>query len=183
MAIQELVKTQVVDKIDVSDAEMKQYFDSHPEEFKQPEQVKASHILIKVAADADPAQKDEARQKIEDIQKKLKKGEDFSTMAREHSEGPSASRGGDLGYFSRGQMVKPFEDAAFALKTDQLSDVVETQFGYHLIKVYDHKDETLLSYNDVKADLNKHLKQQKTQAEVDTYIKGLRESADIKKNI
>ena len=183
MAIQELVQTNVVDKIDISDTEMKQYFDSHPDEFKESEQVKASHILVKVDPAADPAAKDEAMKKIRDVREKVQKGEDFSTLAQEYSEGPSASRGGDLGYFSRGQMGKSFEDAAFDLKTDQVSDVVETQFGYHLIKVYDHKPEKMLSYNEVKDDLRKRLKQERTQEEVDAYIKELRENAEIKKHI
>jgi peptidyl-prolyl cis-trans isomerase C len=183
MAIQELVQTQVVEKIDISDADMKQYFDAHPEEFKQAEQVKASHILVKVTPDAEAAQKEQALKKIQDVREKIEKGEDFSSLAQEYSEGPSASRGGDLGYFSRGQMVKPFEDAAFDLKTDQVSDVVETRFGYHLIKVTERKAEKMPSYKEVKEDLNERLKQERTQQEVDAYIKGLRENAEIKKHI
>ncbi len=104
-------------------------------------QVKASHILIKVDAKTDEAKKTEARKKIEEVQQKLKDGGDFAALAKEYSEGPSNVKGGDLGYFGRGQMAKPFEDAAFALTPNEVSDVVETRFGYHLIKVYDNETE------------------------------------------
>ena len=107
LAINELVQTRIADKIEIPEKESRRFYDSHPELFKQPEEVKASHILIKVEPDADADKKTAAGKKIEQIQARLKKGEDFATLARENSEGPSASKGGDLGYFKRGTMVKP----------------------------------------------------------------------------
>ncbi len=139
MAIQRFIDKQFVQKIEVSDKESKAYYDGHPDLFRQAEQVRASHILIKVDPGADESQKAEARKKMEEIQEKVQKGEDFAALAKEFSEGPSSARGGDLGYFGRGQMVKPFEEKAFALRTGEVSDIVETQFGYHLIKVMDRK--------------------------------------------
>ena len=183
LAINELVKTRIADKIEVTEEESRSFYDSHPELFKQPEQVKASHILIKVEPDAEAEKKTAAGKKIEQIQARLEKGEDFATLARENSEGPSAAKGGDLGYFKRGTMVKSFEDAAFALEVNQVSDVVETTFGYHLIKVFDKKPEQTTAYTEVKGDLQKHLKQQKLKLEVDTYLDGLRKTATIKKSI
>ena len=108
---------------------------------KKPEQVKASHILVKVDAGADEAKKAEARKKIQEIQQKVKAGGDFEALATENSDCPSKAKGGDLGFFERGQMVKPFEEAAFALKPGEVSGIVETQFGYHIIKVQEKKDE------------------------------------------
>jgi peptidyl-prolyl cis-trans isomerase C len=183
LAINELVKTRIADKIEISEKESRTFYDQHPELFSQPEQVKASHILIKVAPDADADKKTAAGKKIEQIQARLKKGEDFAALARENSEGPSAPKGGDLGYFKRGTMVKPFEDAAFALDVNQVSGRVETMFGYHLIKVFDKKPEQTLVYAEVKGELANHLKQQKVKQEVDTYLEDLKKNAKIEKSI
>jgi len=181
MAIQELIDKEVADKINVSDEESKSFYDKNPQLFEQPEQVKASHILIKVEAEATDSQKAEARKKIESVQQKLKNGEDFATLAKTYSEGPSGPNGGDLGYFRRGQMVKPFEDAAFSLQINETSNIVETQFGYHLIKVVDKKPANKMDYAEVKDRLNDHLKQQKMDAEAGVYIDNLRKDAKIEK--
>jgi peptidyl-prolyl cis-trans isomerase C len=181
IAIQKLIETQIAQKIKISDEESKVYYDTHQNLFKQPEQIKASHILIKVEPGADEMKKSEAKQKIKNIQQKLNKGEDFATLAKEFSEGPSKKNGGDLSYFQRGQMVKPFEDVAFALKTEEVSDIVETQFGYHIIKVIDKKPEKTVAYENVKKDLAQHLKQEKTNQEVKIYIQKLREKSKIEK--
>jgi len=181
MAIQELIDKEVADKITVSDEESKSFYDKNPQLFEQPEQVKASHILIKVEAEATDAQKAEARKKIESVQQKVKNGEDFATLAKTYSEGPSGPNGGDLGYFRRGQMVKPFEDAAFSLQINETSNIVETQFGYHLIKVVDKKPAKKMDYAEVKDRLNDHLKQQKMDAEAGVYIDNLRKDAKIEK--
>jgi peptidyl-prolyl cis-trans isomerase C len=121
LAIRKLLDDQIGGKITVSEKESRAYYDSNLESFKKPEQVRASHILIKVDPGADEAKKAEARTKIESLQAKLKKGEDFGALAKEYSEGPSGPKGGDLGFFGRGQMVKPFEEAAFSMKPGQVS--------------------------------------------------------------
>ncbi len=179
MAIQELIKTQVEANIIITDEEKKAYYDSHPEISKQPENVRASHILIKVDQNADEAQKAEARKKIEEIEKKLKKGENFADVAKELSECPSASKGGDLGYFTRGRMVKPFEDAAFALKPGEISSIVETQFGYHLIKSIEKKAETTAPYEDTKKNVEAILKREKLNNDATLFIDKLKEKAKI----
>lgn len=181
MAIRELMDKQISHKIVVTDAEAKAYYDANPSLFKKPEQVRARHILIKVDSAATETQKAEARKEIQEIQQKLKNGEDFAALAKEFSQGPSNANGGDLGYFGRGQMVKPFADTAFALKPNEISDIVETQFGYHLIKVEDKKPEGTLAYADIKDQLNRHLKRQKAEKEADTYIDTLRKGAKIEK--
>ena len=181
IAIQELVETRIAQGIKISDEESKVFYDTNPDLFKQPEQVKASHILIKVAPGANEITKSEAKQKLRQIQQKLNKSEDFAMLAKEFSECPSKIKGGDLGYFRRGQMGKSFEDAAFSLKPEKVSDIVETQFGYHLIKVVDKKLETTIPYEDVKNNLVQHLKQEKTKQKVKLYIQTLREKAKIEK--
>ena len=181
IAIQKLIETQITQKLKISDEESKVFYDTNPGLFKQSEKVKASHILIKVEPGADEITKSEAKEKIKKIQQKLNKGEDFAALAKEFSECPSKNNGGDLGYFQRGQMVKPFEAVAFALKTEEVSDIVETQFGYHIIKVVDKKPEKTIPHENVKDDLAQHLKQEKTKEEVDKYIQKLREKSKIER--
>ena len=181
MALQEFVDKELVQGVTVSDKEIKDYYDSHPDFFKQPEQVRASHILIKVDSQADESQKAEARKTLEKIQQKLKKGEDFSALAKESSQCPSSDKGGDLGYFKRGQMVKPFEDAASALKPGEVSDIVETKFGYHLIKVVDKKPEGTIPYKDVKDKIKQHIKSEKVQEKVSSYVAKLKEKAKVER--
>lgn len=181
MVIQKLVDKQFAGKITVSDDESRTYYDSHPDLFRKPEEVRASHILIKVDPGADESDKAEARKKIEKIQERLQKSEDFATLATEFSEGPSGPRGGDLNYFRRGQMVKPFEDTAFELEPDEVSDIVETRFGYHLIKVTDKRPETTITYGDIKGRIGDYLKQQKIQGETKRFVQKLKEKAEVKR--
>jgi len=181
LVINKLVESNVASKISVSEEEIKAFYDGHPRAFVEPEQVKASHILIKVDAKADEAAKADAKKKIEELQKRIEKGEDFSALATESSQCPSSAKGGDLGFFKRGQMVKPFEDAAFALKSGELSDIVETRFGYHIIKVVDRKPETVVPLDDIKEKLSQHLKNEKVQKEFLIYLQDLKDKANIKK--
>ena len=181
LAIEQLIGTYVTKKVTVSGEEIKTFYESHPGLFKQPEQVRASHILIKVDPQADEGKRAEAQKKIKEIQQKLQKGEDFATLAKELSEGPSKAKGGDLGYFSRGQMVKSFEEAAFSLRPNKVSDIVETKFGYHLIKVIEKKPETTTAFEDAKNKLGQYLKQQKIQKEVNVYVDKLREKAKVER--
>ena len=181
LALKKLIEDEIVPKVTVTDSEIRAFYDNNPETFKQPERVKASHILIKVDPKADSAQKAEAKKKIDMVQAKLQRGEDFGALAKEYSEGPSAPKGGDLGYFSRGQMVKPFEDAAFAMKPGEVSGMVETRFGYHLIKVTDKTPEGTIPYADVKEKLGEFLKQRKIQEDIQVYVKNLEEKAKIER--
>ena len=181
LAIRELIDQKVASSIVVTDEETKAFYDENPQFFKQPEQVKASHILIKVEPTADDATKAAARKKIEDTRKKLSDGGDFAELAKEYSEGPSAPRGGDLGYFRRGQMVKVFEDTAFSMKINEVSGPVESRFGYHLIKVYDKKPEQTLAYADVKDKIAQRMKQDKIQQAAKEYVGNLKKDAKIEK--
>jgi len=181
MAIQTFIEKEIAQKIAVPDKEIKEYYDSHPESFKQPEQVQASHILVKVDPKAEASVKAEARKKIQEIQDRLKKGEDFSALAKEASQCPSSAKGGDLGYFRRGQMVKPFEAVAFSLKPGEVSDIVETKFGFHLIKVKDKKPEATTPYKDAKERIVENLKREKVQKEVDLYVAKLKGEAKVEK--
>jgi peptidyl-prolyl cis-trans isomerase C len=181
MAIREFIDQEFVQKATISDKETKDYYEKFPQFFKQPEQVKASHILIKVDPKADESQKAEARKKLGEIRQKIKKGEDFAALAKASSECPSSAKGGDLGYFSRGQMVKPFEDVAFALKPGEVSDIVETEFGFHIIKVVDKKPETTIPYEEAKNRIEQRLKNEKVQKEVRLYIDKMKKEANVER--
>ncbi|MFH1932993.1 MAG: peptidylprolyl isomerase [Pseudomonadota bacterium] len=179
LTVQQFIDKKFVQTVTVSDKETRAYYDANQAAFKQPEQVKASHILIKVGPQADEPQKAAARKKIEEIQQRVQKGEDFAALAKEFSEGPSNAKGGDLGYFRKGQMMKPFEEAAFALKPGEVSDIVETSFGYHLIKLVDKKPEGTIAYEDIKDRIQEYLKQKKVREQVDLYVADLRGKAKV----
>ncbi len=181
MAIQEFIEKQFASKINISNEEIKTYYDGNPDKFKQPEEVKASHILVSVPPKSDDAKKAEARKKIEDVQKRLKKGEDFAAVAKEVSDCPSKEQGGDLGYFAKGQMVKPFEEAAFAMKPGETSNIVETDFGFHLIKVVDKKAAGTRPYETVKDSISDKLRQEKLQKDLTAYLDKVKESAKIER--
>ncbi len=145
--------------ITVSDADIKQYYDANKEKFKVPEQVRARHILIKVSAKATDEEKKKAKEKINELRQRAEKGEDFAKLASEYSDDlGTKKRGGDTDYFARGKMVKPFENAAFSLKPGAISDIVETKFGYHIIKVEDHKEARTMGLEEVKASIRDYLK-------------------------
>ncbi len=140
-----------LNSVKISDNEIKAYFQANQSVFNE-EQVKAAHILIKTLDTSKPENNNANQaslQKAQDILKRAQGGEEFAALAKEYSQDPgSAFQGGDLGYFSRGQMVKPFEDAAFSLRPGQISGIVQSIYGYHIIKVLDHKTE-IASLNDL----------------------------------
>ena len=180
-AIQKLLEVVVYPKAMVSEKESRIFFENNPQYFQKPEEVKASHILIQVAPDAGDEEKLAARKKIEEVQIKIEAGDDFAELARQYSEGPSNVSGGDLGYFDRKKMLKPFSAAAFALKPGEVSDIVETRFGFHLIKVYDKKAKSSYVFEDIKDRLREILRQQKIKDETVRYLEELRKTADVKR--
>ena len=181
LSIERLIDQDFAAKATVTPEEAKDFYEKNKEKFKHPEQVRASHILIEVKPDAPEAEKKAARAKIEAIQKRLKAGEDFAKLAQENSQCPSSKRGGDLGYFAKCQMVPAFETAAFALKPGAVSDIVETQFGYHIIKVTDKKAEGTVPFDTAKDQIMQRLKMAKVQEAVGRYVAELEKSAKIER--
>ena len=179
--IQKLLEKEVYPQTMVSEKESRIFFENNPQYFKKPEEVKASHILIKVAPDASKEEKLAARQKIEEVRKKVAAGDDFADLARQYSEGPSSVSGGDLGYFDRKKMVKPFADAAFELQPGQVSNIVETNFGFHLIKVFDKRAKSAYVFENIKDRLGELLRQQKIQKETVRFLEELKKTADVKR--
>jgi peptidyl-prolyl cis-trans isomerase C len=152
----------LIGNVEVNDADAKAFYNENKEDFNKPEQVKASHILIKVEASATPEQKAAAKAKIDGLLKQAKAGGDFAALAKENSDDPgSKATGGDLGFFDRNTMVKEFADTAFALKVGEISSVVETQYGYHIIKVTDRQQGGLTTFDKAKADIVKSIQDKK----------------------
>lgn len=177
--INQFKQSRIMPKVSVTDAEVKKFYDDNPKFFQKPEEVRAQHILIKVPPHATEAQKKEAKAKAEAARQRALKGEDFSALAKELSEGPSAPRGGELGFFDRSTMVKPFADAAFALKVGEISPVVETQFGYHVIKVEEHRPAHTQSLDEVKVPIRNYLTQQKVNQQMQELVSKLKTTAKI----
>ena len=170
-------------KASVSDKEIKKFYDENTDKFLQKESVRASHILIAVEDKATDADKKKALEKANAVKRALSGGADFADQAKKFSTCPSKQQGGDLGYFGRGQMVPAFEEAAFAMSPGETSDVVETQFGYHIIKVIDKKPESTMAYEDVKEQISNHLKNQKISEAISAYLDSARKKAKIDINL
>jgi peptidyl-prolyl cis-trans isomerase C len=181
IVINNLVVKEIVPKVTVSETDAKKFYDENIDKFKRPEQIKASHILCKVDPKASAEEKKKAKEKAASLLKEIKGGKDFAELAKTNSDCPSSKQGGDLGLFGKGQMVPTFETAAFALKPGEVSDVVETQFGYHIIKVTEKKDAGSAKFEEVKDRIMDYLKNQKIQKGVLDYIAQLKEKAKIEK--
>ncbi|NTW99674.1 MAG: peptidylprolyl isomerase [Geobacteraceae bacterium] len=179
LLISRFVDTTFASKTVVSEAEIRSFYDKNLDKFKRDETVKASHILIGVDSTASADDKKKAREKAEKLRKELAGGADFAALAKGNSTCPSSQQGGDLGFFVKGQMVPPFEKAAFALKPGEISDVVETQFGYHIIKLTERKPAETAEFKDVKAKIEEYLKGQKVNEAVQKYIADTKKTAKI----
>jgi peptidyl-prolyl cis-trans isomerase C len=162
-----------------TDAEAKDFYNKNPEKFKQDAQVRASHILVRVDPNADAKTKARAKAEIDSVLRELKAGGDFGKLAQKHSQDGSAAQGGDLGYFPKGQMVPEFDQVAFSLPVGQLSGIVTTQFGYHILKVTDKKPPRTVPYEEAQAQIKQYLEQDKKQKAADAYIESLKKKSKI----
>lgn len=179
IVISSYIETKIVPTITVTDEEIKKFYDDNKSGLAEEPQVKASHILIGVDASATPEAKAKAKEKAEAVLKEIKGGKDFAAAAKADSTCPSKDQGGDLGFFGKGQMVPAFEQAAFSLKPGEISDVVETQFGYHIIKVTEKKDAEPPKFDELKEKITVFLKGQKTQKAVFEYVTKLRKETKV----
>ncbi|MHC1697889.1 MAG: peptidylprolyl isomerase [Geobacteraceae bacterium] len=177
--INNLIEQEIAAKITISDADAKKFYDENTDKFKQAESVQASHILIGVDPKLSAEEKGKAKEKAEGLLKRAKAGEDFAALAKDNSTCPSAPQGGNLGYFGKGQMVPEFEKAAFSLKPGEISNLVETKFGYHIIKVTDKKAAGTVSFDEAKKEIANYLKIQKIQQNISAHVEKLRKEAKI----
>lgn len=179
-AIQDFIEARFKGKTPVSEQEAKEYYNKNKSHFAQPETVRASHILLlskEGEAKADRARK---RERLVQIRKELQGGADFATLAGRVSDCPSKAQGGDLGVFGRGQMVKPFERAVFSMTPGELSDIVETEFGYHLIKLEEKKPARTIGFEEAKEQISNFIAQEKMNENIEAYLTALRAKSDIR---
>ncbi len=168
----------------VTDAQVREYYDGNPAQFQQPERIKASHILFGLDDGAAPEMRAEKKVEAERVLAELEQGANFEELATQHSTCPSAPRGGDLGFFGKGQMVKPFEDAAFALGVGETSGLVETRFGFHIIKVVDSEEGRTVPFDEARENIKGFLEGRGKQEGLKVYTDELRANADIEyKNV
>jgi len=179
LLISKFVESTIVPTIKVSEEEARAFYDQNPDKFTRSESVKASHILIGTEPNASAEDKKKAREKAEKLRKELAGGASFEELAKGNSSCPSSQQGGDLGFFGKGQMVPPFEQAAFALKPGEISDVVETQFGYHIIKLTDKKAAETVTFKEAQARIEEYLKGQKINTAVGDYVTEAKKTAKI----
>ena len=177
---QKLLDVEFADQLSITDNDANNYYSQNIKRFETLEQVKASHILIKPDPNADPNEtKAKALAKAQDLLTQVKAGADFAELAKANSDCPSSAKGGDLGFFGRGRMVPAFDKVAFTLKIDEVSDVVETRFGYHIIKIVDRKEASTKTFAEAKDEIIKTLKQRKQGELTQKYIASLKAQANI----
>lgn len=179
IAIAKLIEAAVAPKVAVQAGDAENFYTQNPDQFQQEERVRASHILIAVPQDADPGAKAKAKARAEQVMKDATSGKDFTALARQHSEDSSAANGGDLGFFERGRMVGPFNDAAFSLKPGTISGLVETEFGYHIIKVAEKQPARTVPLEEVRPQVERYLEERNREAETEAFVKGLRAKAKV----
>ena len=177
--INSLLEADVYVKIKVTEDDAKKFYDENDSAYRQPETLNARHILIKLEQNADSEAVAKAEEQMKEIVRKQQEGNDFSELAKQYSEGPSAPNGGDLGFFPRGAMVPEFDKAAFALKPGEVSSVVRTQFGLHLIKAEEMREAGVRKFADVKESVIERLKLAERRKVLEGYISKLREKAEI----
>lgn len=179
MAIQKMMEVEAEKVTEATDEEAQTFYNENTERFMRPEQVRASHILIKTEASDTAEVKAAAKAKAETLAKQAQDGADFATLAQENSDCPSKENGGDLNFFSKDRMVPEFSEAAYNMSVGDISGVVETQFGYHVIKVTDKKAAEQVAFTDVVANIKGYLTQQKKQQVVQAFAQDLRTKANI----
>ncbi len=180
LGIERLLQKEVTSAVSVDDAEVRKFFDDNAEKMRSAEELRVSHILVSADANASKQTLDQARNKAESLRSRALAGEDFAKLARENSDDPgSASLGGDLSWMGRGVMVPPFEEAAYALKVGEISPVIQTTFGFHVIKLVDKRPGKALLFDDVKDQIGRYLKEVAVQDQIGAKVKALREKAKV----
>jgi peptidyl-prolyl cis-trans isomerase C len=180
ISVEKLVEGETAAKIAVTPEAINDFYQKNQDKFQQGPRVRASHILISIPQNADAAAKQQAKTKAEGLLKDLKAGKDFAAAAKENSQDPgSAPNGGDLGFFDQGQMVPQFDQVAFTLKPGQMSELVETQFGYHIIKVAEKQETRVVPLEEAKGQIEQYLTDQNRQAQTEAFVNTLKAKAKI----
>jgi peptidyl-prolyl cis-trans isomerase C len=184
LQIDRLVEAEVEPKAAVTSQQVDEFYASNPSEFHQTERVRASHILVRAPEEADAATRESARVKAGEILKEVRAGKDFAELAKQHSDDPgSAPDGGDLGYFERGQMVGPFDETAFSLAPAATSDLVETPFGFHIIRVLDKQAARTIPLSEVRPQVEEFLRERNREQHTEAFIDSLKTKGKVEIHI
>lgn len=180
MQITLMLQAELDAKTAVTPEQISDFYVKNPAAFQQGERVKASHILVRVQANADPAEREKARAKAAGLLADLKAGKDFAALAKQYSDDPgSGAQGGDLGYFQRGQMVPPFEEAAFALPVGQTSELVTSDFGFHIIRVTDRQPGRTQAIDEVRGEIEEYLQGQNREQQTRLFVDALKAKGKV----
>ncbi len=180
LGIQRLVESEFIPKLAVSEEEKRTFYDGNLESMQEPAQFNAAHILISVDESANPEEKAELKKKAESIRSMVEMGQDFAELAAKNSGDPgSKDKGGELGWMPEGQTVPPFEAAMKSLQPGELSGLVETRYGYHIIRLVDRRDAGPVPYDDVQERIEEFLKQRGLQELIQQELELLRSTAAI----
>ena len=167
-------------KVAVTPEQVTDFYQKNPDQFQQAERVRASHILIGFPQNADEAAKKEARTKAAEVLKEVRAGKDFGALAKQHSTDPgSAAQGGDLGFFEQGQMVPTFDKAAFSMKPGETSDLVESDFGVHIIRVVDRQAARTVPIDEVRPQVQQYLEGQSRQQATQAFVESLKAKGKV----
>lgn len=176
----EYLTQSVAEKVVVAEDDARRYYEKNLDKFAVPEEVQARHILVRVPFGGSDVEKREAKEKATNILEWLRKGEKFETLAARYSEDPnSKDNGGELGYFPRGKMPKAFDSAAFSLKPGEISDIVETDHGYHIINVENRIEARLKSFEEVKSPLIVRLRGDLVRSSVEEFVRKAEKDAGL----
>lgn len=181
LIIRQFIRKVLVPQVKVGEGDARSYYDAHRDQFVSSDSVRARHILLRVFPGDNDSVKAEKKKKAKSILARIKQGEDFALLAREYSDDPSKEKGGDMGYFARHTMVAPFDSAAFALAVGQVSEVVKSPFGYHIIKVEDKKAGRPMEFEEVKENLVAGIRDFKLAGLIEKHLQEIRKMAIIKR--
>ncbi len=179
LRVKKLLEINVEGDFAPSDSDVRAFYEQNARSFQVQESVQARHILIRFSEQDDASLRAEKKARAEELRAELIKGADFARVAAANSDCPSKSRGGNLGAFERGRMVKPFEEAAFSQNVDEIGPVVETRFGYHIIQVQARTPASQRPFDEVGDQIKAHLEQKNRNAAIRTYIDSLKSNATI----
>lgn len=180
LLVGKLLETQIGSTITVGDEDIERFYRENQNRFQEPESMQASHILIRIDPDADAPTRERARARAAAVLAQARRGADFAALAKEYSEDPgTAAAGGDLGFFARGQLVPAFETAAFALKPGEVSGLVESPFGLHIIKAGEHRAARTVPLAEVRDEIRTYLTQQQRQDKLGAFVAHLKAQAKI----
>lgn len=184
LAIQKLVQQEISAPGEISEEELRRFYDENPDLFEQGERIQARHILISTQQSQGGTTEEAALEEAREVRRLLmEEDREFTSLAEEYSDGPSAQNGGRLGTFSRGQMVPAFEEAAFDLEVGEISTPVKTQFGYHIIEVTDRVEAGSAPFEQQRERIRRHLTQERQRQMLDDYLAELKDEAEITRNL